>query len=285
MFSKIATSNILSVLLDNTSILNMSVPSIYNSMITKYSGFNIIDEQNQPIIGIINSDIIKYSQNIHHTSIINHVPSILMFHEDAPPALKKEDRYILYKKIKNTYKIFFSNKIKKSWSLPEDNLSYIVPYGFKTLKNLEDKPKNIAILNFHNNKIINQIYHNINKSFIGTDLITKIESYEKIINNISDYKIVVVIGDTYNTIACSACGCFVLSNVIIEDPIETIYYIENTENINHKIAQILQSFNNMQDNIEKTLSYIEKKYNLLQHINSINLIFNKLKNRPYIYES
>jgi hypothetical protein len=284
MFYKNSIFNILSSITANSSLLFYSSQNLYFNFLNKYLENNTITDQNQAIFAIIGNDPINYSQEINKKSLENHVYSIIIFDQYPPANLKKEDKYILEKKLKNSYKIFISDKIKNSWTSKNSSFSYVAPYGFEIIK--QNHKKNILVLNFQKHKNIYDIYTNLKNRFIGVDIVDSLFSHENISEFISDYKIVVSLGDIYNTIACASFGCFVISNTENYDPkIKNIFNITTYSDIEEKIKQILDNYKNIQNNCDDSIEYIEKTYPIEKHVKIMSGIFQHLKNRPFIYET
>jgi hypothetical protein len=282
MLSNKFNLNIINNLYNNKTLLYYKPQNLYFNFLEQYSDFNIISIYNQPIVGIINDNPIEYSQNIAELSLKNHVYSILLFHANPPAALKKEDKHILYQKLKNHYKIFFSKDIYDSWSLPKDKFTTITNFGLPTETKVNSDKKNIVIINLNNNQILEQLYQNLKSQFVSVDIIKSTTDTTNIIKN---YKIAICIENLYNSMFCAAQGCFVLSNISCDKNISSILRIDNLSEIPNKIFQILQNFDNIESQITNSLAYINKEYDINHHIGITNNIFKQLTDRPFIYEA
>lgn len=285
MSSNKQLSNIVHASLNNKTVLYTSTNNLYYNFLSKKSEYNIISAYNQPIIGIINDNVIEYSNKIDQLSIDNHVYSIILFHEYPPEALKKEDRYLLYQKIKYHYKVFFSDKLYNKWSLPKDAFTFVNPYGVDPKEYNDIREKNIIIFNLSNNPVIENIYQNLKSQFTSIDICRSISNLDDVSSTISDYKIAICIGDPYNSIYCAANGCCVLSNTPIDPNINTIFQVENILNISNQINNILQNFDSLKDQIKNNVVNICTKYPQHEHIKIMDNIFKQLTFRPFIYEA
>lgn len=282
MFSKIASSNIINNVLGNNTIYSICSQNLYSCLLKENQQFNIINETKQPFIGIINDDPIFFSQNISNLLLEYHVYGLLFFHNEAPKALKKEDKYILSKKLNNTIKVFFDQSIQDSWGLAKDTNTAIISYGNKTIRDQEPN-KDIVILNFNNNQSINRLYQHIKNSFDSCDIINSWNSYEDIIRKIANYKIAISLDNIYDTITCAACACSVISNIKISNVLPSIYFIDNYNVIIDQIKNLI-TINN-RDNINQTQNLIDQNYNIDNFYQSINNIFSSFRNRVYINEA
>lgn len=278
-----AVSNIINQVLGNDNILCSYPIDLYQSFISSYSKYNILSKDNQPFIADINNDPLNFSQIINKKTIENHTYPILLFQDFAPAVLKKEDKYILANKLKNAYKIFFSEQIQNNWSI-NDDLSFVINHGVKTVTNI--KTKNVIVLNFNQNKLIDQIYAKISQAISNVDIISSMNDFEETIKLISQYKVAVCIGSSYNALSCAGCGCLVLSNSTNTTPdIESIINIDKIDSIDHQINNMIKNYTNYSDLISRVENKLKNNYFFLDHISELDKVFAKIQSKGYIYES
>lgn len=278
MFSHQAVSNTLNKLFDNNNLLYLGQKNLFYHTLIKNTNFNIINDDSQPFIGILHDDPLSFSQQADRVHLEYHTNSLVFFHSEAPKVLKKEDKHILSKKLKDVIKVFFSNTIRDSWGLSKDDNSYSIGYGCEII-NQTNKINNIAVLNFSHNGVINTIFSHIKNAFPDAHIINNIENIE----NLSQYKIIVCLDGLYDIIYCSSLGCSVLSNQDIENGLPSIFRIKNINDINSQLSEILSQDLSKLSLLSQHL--ISNNFGIENFNESINKIFSLLKNRTYIYEA
>jgi hypothetical protein len=280
MLNNLACSNIINNLLDNKTIYYIGKKNIFFYMLNVNSDYNIITEPSQPFSAILSDDPLFYSQNIEKLSLEYNVNSVLVFHDPPSNIIKKEDKYILDRKLRNSHRIFFSKTIKELWNM--DNNCHILQYGLP--ENIDmTKDKDIIILNIDHSNVNIELYNYIKTLANSCDILNKndISSYEDILNIISKYKICIVTQGQYDAILSSALNCFVLTNI----PLSQEFYNPlikniNNKNINEQIKSILENYSLPKEIQSYSNTYINIKN--MQH--NINQVFNQVFKRVYIYE-
>jgi len=278
MFSHQAVSNTLNKLFDNNNLLYLGQKNLFYHMLIKNADYNIISDDSQPFIGILHDDPLFFSQQVDRVHLEYHTNSLVFFHSEAPKVLKKEDKHILSKKLKDVIKVFFSSAIRDSWGLSKDNNSYSMGYGCEIITQT-NKIKNIAVLNFSQNSIINTIFSYIKNAFPDAQLVDNIENIE----NLAQYKIIVCLDGLYDIIYCAALGCVVLSNQDIQNSLPSVFRIKNINDINAQLSEILSQDLSKLSSLSQHL--ISNNFGLESFHRSISNAFSLLKNRTYIYEA
>jgi hypothetical protein len=278
MFSHAAVSNVLNNILNNNTFVNLCSNNLFNLSLSKIDSYNITKTSNHPFIGIISDDPIGFSQKANDLYLQYHVPGLLFFHSSAPSALKKEDKYILSQKLSNTTKVFFSEKIKYSWGL-SDNNSHTIQYAANI--NESNKNKNVILLNSTNNSTINNIYEHIKNKVNDVDILTKFIDYDDCVKLIGNYKIAVCLENFYDVLFCCASECRVITN--ISNNFTSAIVINDYNSIIPTITKLLNINNN--DDINQTVSYIKSTYQFDTFLHSIKLILSNFQNRAYIHEA
>lgn len=265
MFSKISVSNSIYRAvskIDYKNILSITKSeSLFNSFLLRNSKFiNIIDKNNQPFDFLFHDDPLAVSENIISLYQTYNTPLLVFFHKKPRHDLKKEDKYLLAKKLEHAYKIFFSEDIKQSWS-QSDNLSFLLQYGCPVtdIDNI-NKRKNIIILNLNQNPAINSIYEYIANYFTDCDILSS--PTDDPINTISQYKIAISIDDIYDTLFCASCGCSVLTTCAYNNSLSSIYTIDNYNNIINQINNIMSNEIINITNIKNTQNFIKLNYSI-----------------------
>lgn len=277
MFSHISVSNTINKLFNNATIVYLGKQNLFYRILTQNPYYNIINNTEQPFIGMIHDDPLLFSHKSNELELNYHAYSWILFHNPAPAALKKEDKHILATKLKNSIKIFFSDMIRKSWGLYNDTNSYSITYGCE-VKHGINHTKNIAVLNLDNNKIINDLYRHIHNIFPDSDLLKSISDT----TNIDQYRLVVSLENIYDALYSAANGCFVLSNTDLQNNLPSVYKITDINKINEQISQILSA---PIAHIIETQQFIQNNFDLQTHYESMNNIFSLAKNRAYLYEA
>lgn len=255
--------------------------SLFLEYLLKNDQLNVKKQPVGPFDCIIHDDPVQYSQIISQLSEKYHVNSIILFHNIAPQALKKEDKHILYNKIRSQYKIFFNHGVQKSWGFPLDDKTHILSYGIDrvepTIKN-----KQTIIVNITKNPEINRLYQYLKQS-INCDLLEEISTdYKKTLELLSEYKIIIVINDPFTTILCASFGGHVFSSTpIIDTNIHNITIIDDFGAIQQEIMKILN--NNTSTKLKDT--YFQTNFDINQFDVKFLNILHTARQRPYIYET
>lgn len=277
MFNHISVSNTINKLFDNNNLLYLGKHNLFYKTLNSHPSYNLITSTDQPFIGLLHDDPLAFSQQSDITCLKYHSDSLIFIHNDAPQTLKKEDKHILSTKLKNSIKIFFSDSIRRSWGLSDDQNSYSIGYGCNVV-DLVDKNKDIAILNFSRNNIINNLYANIKQYYPDSAMLTKLSDCD----DIGRYRLVLSLENIYDSLYSAAVGCWVLSNHEINNVFPSINKVVDYNTINDQIAQILLL---PQSKIVETQNFIQKHLGIDQYYQNLSQIFSLLKNRVYTYET
>jgi len=280
-------------------MLNHSVSNIVNTLISKqntiyYIGkknlffytlincdkLSIIDHANQPFSLLASDNPIDYSQSIDKISLHYHTNSIIFFHDTPPSALKKEDKVILNRKLKNSFKVFFNQSIKEEWGLA-DFASIVMDYGIPLLTDVIDK-KNVCIVNLEKNPGVDRLYQHIKNYINDCDVIDNI----KLLDKISEYKISICPNGIYDSIFSASCGSWVISSIPkLEENICNITYITDYGSVQDRIKDILSNWEILDHLIKSSQQYIREKYPIEVFYNNISILSNQISKRAFIYET
>jgi len=277
MFNAKSASNIIHNTLGNNSILAECSKNLFYSLLQTSSGYSLIENTKQPFIAAIYDNPISLSQQIQNININYHVNAIVFIHSRAPDPLKKEDKYILSEKLNSVTKIFFSKEIQDSWSLK--NNIYLIPYGVKLLNT--EKTKNILLINTSKNSNIDKLYAYTKNIYNDCDILYDIIDYDLMIDYISQYKIVISLENTYDSLVGAASGCYVISNNLKDNNLPSVIYLNNFTTIVHTIQSILNFKND--NSIEISKSYIQENYPINKFYASIKDIFLNCNNKVFTY--
>lgn len=278
----INTSNIINSIIGNYTIYYSGKKNIFSYILSKSDLFNIIYEPNQSFSLIITDDPIAYSQSMDKISLLFHTNALVLFQQPAPAALKKEDRFILDRKLGKSYRIFFDENIKNSWSLNSPLLTSNIKYGVPEHKT-SPKTKNVCILNIENNDSIKRLYQHI-KNHINCDMITDIN--DDLLSTLSSYKICISPNNIYDSLLCASLGSWVFSSHLLSDQnIKNISNIIDYSTINDGIRDILNHWDSTQDIIENSKKHILDNYTLSNYYNNISNSHLQISRRAFIYEA
>jgi|688.fasta_scaffold00408_11 hypothetical protein len=266
----------------HSTVYYLGNKNLFSNILEQHRDANFIYEANQPFSFIIADNPLNYSQIINKLSLAYHVNTLILFMDSPPTHLKKEDRIILHKKLDNTYRVFFNDKIRSLWALPDTNETLTMSYGVPK-SDIVSKEKNVCILNFENNDGINRLYQHIN-NYINCDLITNSNSDP--IKNISFYKICISPHNIYDTILSASCGTWVFSSsLLIDKNISNISYIDNYNSIINDINNTLNNWDNLQHIIESSKNYITEHYSLNTFYSNMTDLYSKISQRVFKYET
>lgn len=278
----INTSNIINSVIGNYTIYYSGKKNIFSYILSRSDLFNIIYEPNQSFSLIMTDDPIAYSQSIDKISLLFHSNTIVLFQQPAPAALKKEDRFILDRKLGKSYRMFFDKNIKNSWSLNNPLLTTDIKYGVPEHKTCT-KTKNICILNIENNDSVKRLYQHI-KNHIDCDMITDIN--DDLLSILSSYKICISPSNIYDSLLCASLGSWVFSSYLLSDQnIKNISNIIDYSTINDSIRNILNRWDSKQDIIENSKKYILDNYTLSNYYDNISNSRLQISRRAFIYEA
>ena len=277
MFNHISVCNTINKLFDNNNLLYLGKPNLFYKTLSGHTYYNLITNTDQPFVGILHDDPLAFSQQSDMTCLQYHSNSLIFIHNEAPRGLKKEDKHILSTKLKNAIKIFFSDSVRQSWGLSNDPNSYSIGYGCNIVDKI-DKTKDIAILNFSKNSIVNNLYDHIRQSYPDSEILTNLSDCDKI----GRYRLVLSLDNMYDSLYSAALGCLVLSSHEMNNIFPSISKVLDYNTINDQIEQILLS---PQSKIIDTQNFIRHHLGIDQYYQNLNQIFSLLKNRVYTYET
>lgn len=277
MFSHIAVSNTINKLFSNHNLLYLGKENLFYKTLSENPSYNFITNTDQPFVSLLHDDPLVFSQQSDMTCLEYHSGSLVFIHNEAPKALKKEDKHILATKLKHTIKVFFSDSIRQSWGLSNDPNSYSIPYGCNILSST-DKNKDVAILNFTKNSTINNIYSHIKQAYPHSDLLTTLTDCDEINN----YRLVLSLENIYDSLYAASAGCWVISNHDTNNMFPSIFKIVDYNKVNDQIREILSL---PYSKISETQNAIQKNLMIDQYYQNLNKIFSVLKNRVYKYEA
>lgn len=279
MFSQIAVSNVINSVLNNNTFLNLCSNNLFNLLLSKIDSYNITKLGSSPFIGILNDSPIDFSQKATSLYLQYHVPGLLFLHNQAPSALKKEDKYILSQKLNNTTKVFFDTNIRNSWGLLDDNC-HTISYGVEHKKSV--KTKDVIVLNSTNNSNIKNIYQHIKNTINSCDMITTFDDYDDVLNLIGNYKIAICLENFYDVLCCSSVECKVITNMDVNKKLSSVLSISDYNSIIPNISTIL---NSSDDNLYSTIEYLNNNYKLESFIDSMKLILSSFSQKVYKHEA
>jgi hypothetical protein len=277
MISHISVSNTINKLFDNNSLLYLGQTNLFYQTLSDHPSYNLINNTDQPFIGVLHDDPLSFSQQSDITCLQYHSNSLVFIHNEAPQVLKKEDKHILSTKLKHTIKVFFSDAIRKSWGLSNDPNSYSITYGC-LVATKQEKTNDVAVLNFGKNDIINNLYSHIKQAYPHTNMLTNLSDCD----NMHHYRLVLSLENIYDSLYSAAAGCWVLSNHQINNMFPSIYKVIDYNRVNDQISQILSLTDSK---IIETQNFIQQYLTMDQYYQNLNQIFALLKNRVYIYET
>jgi len=285
MLSNIATSNIISSIFSKNILLYNAKKDLFFTILLQCELFNTIDSPSQPFSILLSDNPIDFSQTSMKMSLIYHVNSLILFHKEPPQALKKEDKAILDKKLKNSYRLFFSKDIEKSWGLATTEKNINIEYGIPKIDQ-HIKSKNVCVVNYHKDNGIQNLYQHIKNTIIDCDLIDINTYNNEIINILSQYKICIIPHDTYDTLLAASLGGLVYtSSTQIDESISSIEYIKDYNSINDRLKSDLDRWDTIDASLKENQSYIHGKYNIDKFYSEFNNICTSISRKAFTYET
>jgi hypothetical protein len=214
-----------------------------------------------------------------------HVNSLILFHKEPPQALKKEDKAILDKKLKNSYRLFFSKDIEKSWGLATIEKNINIEYGVIRIDE-KDKNKNVCVVNLNKDNGIQNLYQHIKNTIIDCDLIDAHTDGDEVLKILSQYKICIIPHDTYDALLAASFGGLVYtSSSQIDKSISNIAYIKDYNTINDRLKNDLNQWDNINSLLKQNQSYIHDKYNIDKFYSEFNNICTSISRKAFTYET
>lgn len=220
---------------------------------------------------------IEFSSQLPTVSEL-HINNILYFHNKCPNNFKKEDKFLLRKSLKSSYKIFSSQYVMDSWSWNDDNNSHVLQYGLKKYDDYE-KTRSVVVLNISNNASVSMLFEYIKNIFTDAAMIDDIKD-ENAIKTIQESVVCVEPENCYNCLFGLSCGCNVVTtvNYMKEDG---LYTIDSYNGIIQHMNDLLRSYDPKIAHRQKN-TILEKYDHKIFEKSFMNLI-NKIKQEPYIY--
>lgn len=285
MLNNIATSNIISSIFSNNTLLYNGKKDLFFTTLLQCEIINVIDSPSQPFSVLLSDNPIDFSQISMKMALTYHVNSLILFHKEPPQAIKKEDKAILDKKLKNSYRLFFSKDIEKSWGLNTIEKNISIEYGVPKI-DLNDKNKNICVLNLNKDSGVHNLYQHIKNSIIDCDLIDTNTYNNEILNILSQYKICVIPHDIYDTLLTASLGGLVYtSSTQIDKSISNITYIKDYNTINDRLKNDLEQWSSINSSLKENQSYIHNKYNIDKFYSEFNNICTSISRKAFTYET
>ena len=191
-------------------------------------------------------------------------PRFILYHDNTPIGMKKEDKQLMGNSLSLYRNVSFTSNI--DW--PVRNMSYMT-YGIPEdiLENntvIEQKNKDVCILNFNQNQTSNIIYNQLKNQNIEVEQLTDLTfSMSDYISIISEYKIVIDVYSVFNILIALLCGCCVISGM------------------NSFEKELIISNNNITELIKQTQINL-KSIDINKNKKNIEILFNKYKNNNFI---
>lgn len=281
-------SNILNSITGNKTIYYGGQKNLFSIMLQSMDEWSFINQINQPFSLFITDNPIDYSQQRDNICLQYHTNDMIVFHSKAPAFLKKEDKYILSKKLVNTHKVFFDKRIQESWDIPSHNCS-MFNYGYRVLYD-GTHTKDVMVLNFNKSPAINHIYEtlkdNINQHSIK--LITDHTNYNDLLAEILDYKVIISSGGLYESISCAGLGCWVIALEPHDDypSIMNIDYLHSYNEIMEKTLYIVNQYDTFHKQIYDSQQHIQSSYDNIETMHSnFTKIFSSTSQRAFTYDA
>jgi hypothetical protein len=285
MLNNIATSNIISSIFSKNTLLYNGKKDLFLTTLLQCESINIIDSPSQPFSILLSDNPIDYSQTSIKNSLMYHVNSLILFHKEPPQALKKEDKAILDKKLKNSYRLFFSKDIEKSWGLATIEKNINIEYGVIRIDE-KDKNKNVCVVNLNKDNGIQNLYQHIKNTIIDCDLIDAHTDGDEVLKILSQYKICIIPHDTYDALLAASFGGLVYtSSSQIDKSISNIVYIKDYNTINDRLKNDLNQWDNINSLLRQNQSYIHDKYNIDKFYSEFNNICTSISRKAFTYET
>jgi hypothetical protein len=208
----------------------------------------------------------------------DHIQDIVLFHEFPDNALKKEDKFLLQNRLRDSLKIYTNPSFKNVWSI---NNGHYIPYGLPYIKtDLSLTRKSLVVLNADNSKAGEFLYSHIKQDFPDASILQNIStmSYDGITDVLQEHNVCISFKKSFDSLVALSCGCDVLSSSLIEE--EGVVHIEDFNKINLMIGSVLKARN--VEIIKKRIEDLIKKYDLEVFQNEIyNTIRNRIR-KPFI---
>jgi hypothetical protein len=227
----------------------------------------------------VSYNIEKYVDD-NHISKVFHIPGIIIIDPNIK-SYKKEDKYILFQKVKNYHKIFLNHETFEYFGKP--NKSYVIPIGiptdtfFSTTEN-EKREKDVIIIS--DDIIAQQIKQVLEINNLSCDIVDIKFKDSKTINEILNrYKYCIdTTNNNYVNLLCAiSSGCFAISTTQSSMPCPFVTYVQDIDHIIHIIKNQESKLNNI-----AIQEYLANNYSYKEFSNKLNSIFSIVSKEVFV---
>ena len=259
--------------------------SIFDKFISKYLDMSLIYKDTYPVTReILSYDIYWDNHPVEYITNINfyknqHILDIVFFHEYPEAMLKKEDKFLLQNRLRDSLVIYTNELFKQEWSIYDGKY---IQYGIPDVNvDLEHPRKSILLMNLDTSGRSGELlYTHIKNQFPDATTIKNISdmSYDNITETLKQYSVCITLKKPFDSLVALSCGCDVLSSSSLSE--DGVVYIEDFNKINLMIKSALENRNTKI--IEERINNLIKKYDLEVFQNEIyNTIRNRMR-KPFI---
>jgi hypothetical protein len=259
--------------------------SIFDKFTSKYLDMSLIHKDTYPVTReILSYDIYWDNNPVEYITNINsyknqHLLDIVFFHEYPEAMLKKEDKFLLQNRLRDSLVIYTNELFKQEWSIYDGKY---IQYGIPDVcVDLERPRKSILLMNLDTSSRSGELlYSHIKNQFPDATMLQNISdmSYDNIISILNQHSVCVTLKKPFDSLVALSCGCDVLSSCSLSE--DGIVYIEDFNKINLMIGSVLENRNTKI--IEERINNLIKKYDLEVFQNEIyNTIRNRMR-KPFI---
>jgi len=248
----------------------LDISLMYESEYVRTRGMFFYDIywNNNPVQYISNAELYKNE----------HILDMVFFHELPEASLKKEDKFLLQNRLRDSLIIYMNKSLKNEWSIGNGkHIAYGIP---EQEIDLGHPRKSVVVLNPNGAKSIEFLYSHIKQYFSDTTILSidKHTSYNDITNILKQHDVCVSIKKSFDSMVALSCGCDVLSSSVLEE--DGIKNIDDFNKIHLEIELVLKSRN--KDKIKERTNNLIKKYDLVKFQNEIyNTIIDRIR-RPFV---
>ena len=207
---------------------------------------------------LLTNSPIEYSNNNINIAKSSHINSVVFFHDNVPPQIKREDVLILHQQLSNCTKVVTESSLLAQW-LPQDENWLTIEYGIPYIEPLsEDKTIDFVLFNFKNNQNIINVYNQLKSDCPNSMIINELpETIEELYNILDKVKVCIDFDNRINSLVAASRGCFNITsyhNGLIE-------YYEQIESIS-KLGELLNNCLYQIDNnlISKQTEFIKQRF-------------------------
>lgn len=238
--------------------------SIFDKFVTEYLDMSFLHKDtHRKAREIFSYDIywdnspVDYISNLE-TYKNDHILDIILFHEFPENALKKEDKFLLQNRLRDSLKIYTNSSFKNAWSI---NNGQYIQYGLPDVAvNMELPRKSIILLNTDNGRSGEFLYSHIKQYFPDAMILQDISniSYGDITSLLQQYNVCVSFKKSFDSLVALSCGCDVLSSSMVEE--DGVVNIEDFNKINLMIEASIKTRDIRI--IKERIANLIKKYDL-----------------------